>query len=316
MSISDILMQRLNNIEIRYIAIFLLISSVVINIAFVLATTDKLLDFGSFIAAGKNVSAGINPYDDHSPLIFQTEYTELGIGGKLPNLNPPISILFFIPLSHVNPLIAVTTWRIISIGLYVLTIVFLWKFIATNKSHLMILWGFSLAGFWHTIQLGQIYTVLFLALALTFVFEKRGYYLAAGILAGFIVAIKPNFLIWIFLLAASRNWKITIPAIASYLALSAIPTIVFGPEIYLHWFSASSLDGRILGLPGNNSLSGLTTRMGFTEIGFYLGSLLVVTYGILIFKKEVCLKITWFTNLGSYLLCSAPLSVGLDIQFY
>jgi hypothetical protein len=191
----------------------------------------------------------------------------------------------------------------------VLAIIFLKKATAANKSYLIILWSISLAGFWHTIQLGQIYTILFLALTLTLLFEKRGSYLIAGILAGFIVALKPNFLIWILLLAANRKWKIAIPASISFVALSAIPAIIFGPEIYLQWINASSLDERILGLPGNNSLPGLTTRLGFTEIGFYLGGLLVVMYSILIFNKRGVLKDNEVYELGIILslLCS-PIS--------
>lgn len=299
----------------RYSIIFLLICIMVINVAFVLATVNELLDFGSFIAAGINAGAGKDPYDNDSPLVFHVAYEDLGIGGALPNLNPPISVLFFLPLGYVDPFLAATAWRILSAGLYGLAIGLLWKEIATTQNPLLLLWGFSLAGFWHTIQLGQIYAALFLAFTLALVFENRGKFLTAGILAGFVVAIKPNFLVWILLLAANRKWKIVAPALTSFIVFSAIPAVVFGPEIYHQWLNASSLDGGILGLPGNNSLPGLTTRLGSPETGLSLGILLVLVYGGLVSKKGNALTDNSVHELGIILslLCSPVSWTGYTI---
>jgi hypothetical protein len=285
MDFTDRLRNLPKSIAGRRLAAFLLVVAILINIAFVLATAGHLFDFGSFLASGQSARSGMDPYDAGSPLIFRTEYPAWGIGGSMVNLNPPLSVLVFTLLPDSHPLLFANLWRLASLGLYVLAVFLFGRAAPATPSRLQFIWALSMAGFWHTIQLGQIYVVPVCLLALSMLLEKKGRPILAGALAGGIVAIKPNLLIWILMLAAARRWKMSLAAVVSAAALSAIPALVYGPEIYLQWLRAGKLDGRILGMPGNSSLAGLTTRLGSLEIGLGLGLLLSLFYLIAIARR-------------------------------
>ena len=55
---------------------------------------NDLMDFGSFYASGLKLSQNDNPYDASSDYILEILFPKVGAGGKMVNLNPPISLLF------------------------------------------------------------------------------------------------------------------------------------------------------------------------------------------------------------------------------
>src|SRR6476660_1786824 len=138
----------------------LLFLTIILNIRAIQPSFHALLDFGSFIAAGQASILGKNPYAEDLPLVYSLESGKTGQSLPSPNLNPPVSIFFFRLLSGVDPLKAVTIWRILTTILFVTGVFLLARAYPKSGKPTRILWALSLAGFWNTILLGQIYVPL------------------------------------------------------------------------------------------------------------------------------------------------------------
>src|SRR5688500_1922826 len=54
-----------------------------------------LLDFGSFYASGLQIRNGENPYSPDSEYVWKFNFSRVGAGGKMINLNPPITAMIF-----------------------------------------------------------------------------------------------------------------------------------------------------------------------------------------------------------------------------
>jgi hypothetical protein len=81
-----------------------------------------LSDFGSFYASGIAASEGLDPYDVY-PL---TNYAwSSGFFDWNPNLNPPISVIFFEYITKFQPYLAFNYLWIMSFSLYVFICIFL-----------------------------------------------------------------------------------------------------------------------------------------------------------------------------------------------
>jgi len=266
--------------------------SLIVNIPFILISFGSPLDFGSFYAAGEFASQGENPYSTNSPLIFRVEFPGINHFGLAPNLNPPISIIIFEQIIFSSLQNAVITWRIVSIILYIaLAIVIQRSDLSNQKSPTGIqrlMWILALAGFWHCIQLGQIYIPMLAIVILAWTWLKQGRDILGGIAIGFLIAIKPNFIVWALILLAARNWKSFLAAGITSLGISVIPLFLYGPEIYIQWIEASAqFAPNLLIFPGNNSFQGLTARFGFPEIGAVLGVSLLIGILLFVFIKKI-----------------------------
>ncbi len=183
------------NITIRAIVIGLLLLVYGINFIFVINGLDTLQDFGSFVASGQLANEGKNPYSSDSPLVFIVDFSEIGMEGDAPNLNPPISVLLFQYIASLNPITAIKFWRITSILLFLASLFILHMTYPMTgfQAYMRFAWAISLAGFWHTIQLGQIYCLILFLAVLTYFFQKNNRFILAGICLGVLIAIKPNF---------------------------------------------------------------------------------------------------------------------------
>lgn len=259
------------------VAAVLLMSGVLLNILLVRNSilSRQLYDFGSFIASGKEALQGKDPYAVGDPLIFRVEFEKVGIGSWLPNANPPISVLAFEPLANLPPLEVLTFWRVASVISYLAAVILLLRNHREHATFFRILWSLGLAGFWHTIELGQIYAVLLLLISWAWILiEKRKFWYAA-ILAGLAIAIKPNLSIWALLLGVAGNRIFFLVAIATAGLISIIPAMVYGPQIYIQWLSAAN-EIQALAFPGNSSLTGLFVRFGLPQVGMIAGVLIVL----------------------------------------
>lgn len=232
---------------------------------------EHLMDFGSFIAAGREAAQGNNPYTADSPLVYRLESQISGRSVPSPNLNPPISLLLFAPLANLDPLLAANGWRLASAILYAAGILLLAAAYPRAVSLPRILWAVSLAGFWHTLAVGQIYVLLLIPSIAVWMLSERGYRIPAGIALGMIVALKPNFVLWLGLLAVSGNFIVALWAAATGLAISLLPLLRYGPVVYEQWFSALSGYPEIgLLIAGNSSFASLTARFGLAGAGVLL----------------------------------------------
>jgi hypothetical protein len=234
-----------------------------------------LYDFGSFVASGQAAAAGLNPYSGDYPLVFRPYNEEIGATLVSPNLNPPVSLLLFELLAQSNPITAFRIWYVVSLLLYVAVIVTLARAYPRYATPLRVAWALSLAGFWHTLELGQIYVPLLLAATLAIIAFQKGRPLLAGVLIGLIVAIKPNFAVWPALLLLASHWAAAGAAIGMVGILSLLPLLRYPPTIYLQWAEASgAFAGRSLMI--NTSLPGLGDRVGLPWLGLVLAGALLL----------------------------------------
>ncbi len=197
------------------------------------------------------------------------------------NLNPPISVLLFEYLSQFDPYRSLVVWQITSAFLYLGSVFLLISAYKQNSSATKFVWVFTLAGFWHTIVLGQVYAVLLLFCVLGWVYLRKGNYILAGIAIGLLIAIKPNFILWaVFLLISGYSLTFAI-SVLSGLIVSLIPLAFYGTKIYTQWLEASSLRLETLIMPGNNSLLGLSARFHSISLGIVISAILTIALVVL-----------------------------------
>ena len=268
------------------IACLFFIVAITINILPFLDGKNDLMDFGSFYASGLKIRNGENPYDPNSEYIFEINFSRVGAGGKMMNLNPPISVVLFRPLSWFDPHQSLIVWQVTSAILYAGIMLLLVTTYKQNVKPIIFLWAFTLAGFWHTLVLGQIYILLLLFTVLGWIFLQRGQYIPAGIAIGLVVAIKPNFIIWPIFLLFSGYYVTFFISILSSLIVSLIPVLFYGTKIYAQWLEASALHPETIIMPGNNSILGLTTRFGSISTGIVISVILVLLLLILSKRKS------------------------------
>ena len=229
----------------------------------------SLRDFTTFVQAGRAYDAGLNPYvlyQDFDPAAGIELGTPRETGS--PNLNPPISIYPFSLMADLDPFSVRNGLSVASALIYAAVCVVLLKAYPWQRRPLVMLWLLTVAGFWYTLLLGQIYIPLFaLGLAALLLIERGRNLLWAGILIGLVVAIKPNFAIWpLFMLLAGQR-KIALTSVAVVAAISGIPLLIEGPGIYSQWLEAARAYPRAAIAP-NASMFGVATRLGIQEAGY------------------------------------------------
>ena len=233
-----------------------------------------LWDFGSFVASGRAAGEGLNPYGIY-PLTLRVELP--GFESWNPNLNPPISALLFQAFDVADPYVTYQVWRWISVAVYAVAILLLVSRIGNRVEALVIaIWAFAMAGFWDTLFLGQIYLPLVLAGIAAWLMLERGASLWAGLLIGIVVAMKPNFLVWPVLLLLSGQHRSALAAFVTAGAISLIPLLIYGPDVYRQWFELVAADGSRALFLTNGSFAGLAARAGIPSFGLVLGFLLLL----------------------------------------
>src|SRR5829696_47727 len=121
--------------------------------------TADLRDFGSFIASAKAGTHGQNPYGVY-PLTFHVVLPGFDVWN--PNLNPPISVLFFRWFERLDPARAFRLWWSLSLLCYVAAVLLLARHYGSRVHWIVPLWAFAHAGLWDTLFLGQLYLPLVL----------------------------------------------------------------------------------------------------------------------------------------------------------
>ena len=242
----------------------------------------RLSDYGSFYAAGSLANLHLNPYQDH-PLVnhireFDRHGPETPLQGTnvdAVNLNPPIVVLPFKLLARLDPMTGRLVWSCISAIFLIASLLLIVRPSETGQSPARLLWILALPAIWQTFQLGQIYTVLFLAAALAWRFLRSQKFWAAGMAIGFVCAVKPNFFIWPLLLLLGRSRKAGLSAFATAAALTGASLLGQGPEVYRQWIEATrAYNG--FELAGNASLLATFSRAGLPGVG------IAVTVGMLL----------------------------------
>lgn len=294
---------------------FYLICSILFNAIFITFKIDQPQDFGSFIQAGLYAAVGENPYRSDGDLLFRVVIDAVGLDVVNPNLNPPISVNIFEWIAQLGSAQMLSmACRLLSIVLYLVGILFLEKNYQTQKGKIRLVWALSLAGFWHTIELGQIYIPLVLLLCFAWVYMTQKKVVIAGILLGLLLAIKPNFFLLVLIILTGGYFRLAITSIITFAAVSILPLFRYGPEIYSQWLIASAAyDG--YALPNNDSFVGLMVRFQHPEWGTWLSIALMTFLLILAWRKRIDPQLLWGFGVTASLLCS-PIAWGGYTLFF
>lgn len=280
----------------------------IINAWFVCNSLDALYDFGSFIAAGELSKSGENPYSDQSPLIFSVYFPTINHEGIAPNLNPPISVLAFEFITDIPSEKSIAIWRIVSSFLFMIAIFLLQRFSnpPLNPGNIWrIFWAFGMAGIWHTIQLGQIYALMFILAVAAWILLKRNEPILGGIAIGMLISIKPNFIFWAIALMAVRNWAAFWASVFTAAGISAIPLLYRGSDLYLQWLEASArYTPDLLIFPANNSIPGLAARFNLPQAGYIAGMVLAALILIHIVNQKPSIEMSNALGILTSLLIS------------
>ncbi len=259
-----------------------LVLSAAISIAWSVREPDPH-DFGSFMASGRAAAEGLDPYGVY-PGTFHLSFPRLGLELDAPNLNPPIMLLVFQPLSRFNPVTMARVAYGVSLAFYLAALALLTAAQRERVSWLRVLWALSLAGLWHMLEAGQVYAPLVLAAAGAWLLLERGKAAAAGVLIGLVVAVKPNFAVWPVLLLLSGQMAAAGAALAVAAAVSLAPVFVYGPGVYAQWLAASRSFAGIL-LP-NGSLPSLGARFGLEGLGIAAAALLLAAMALWAWRRR------------------------------
>lgn len=276
-------------------------------------STGGYKDFGSFYASGIAIAEGGNPYDADFPLVNVVRIPGLDIEVKNPNLNPPITLLVFDVIANLEINFAYRLWQIITILLYILAVGLLILIFQRNHSLIFFAWIFCLAGFWHTVELGQIYTLLLLLSVISWGLLLAKKYYLAGLFIGIIIAVKPNFVIWPLLMIFAGGWSVALTSILSAGLLSIIPLLHYGAGIYSQWLNATMNYSGLM-MPSNNSIIGLFARLGLTEIGYIISIFLLIFLVFLIRIKKISVWKTSELGVIATLLASPITWTGYTIM--
>jgi hypothetical protein len=217
-----------------------------------------------------------------------------------PNLNPPVSALLFRVFDVADPQASLRVWWTISVGCYLAALVLLVGRCGARRAVLIALPALALAGFWDTLFLGQIYLPLVLAAVAAWLLLERGQGAAAGVLIGLVVAMKPNFLVWPVLLLLSRHYRPALVAFGVAAAISAVPLLAMGPEVYRQWFELIASDRERAAFLTNASLTGLAARAGMSVVGLVLSAALLVALAAwALVRRPAALRASAFGLLAS-----------------
>ena len=194
-----------------------------------------LNDFGAFLGVGRALHQGMPPY-----LVLPTTPTVTVNGSVVPwpNANPPALLPALFLAAELPPLPAFRDWFFICILIYGIFVAGLLHRYPTWRSPIVVAILAAFLPFWSNEQRGQIYLPLAIlcAVACSSLNSKR--YGRAGILIGILVALKPNFALWLGLLVVAGYATVAVWASLVALALCAFPILLYGPAIYVQWFEA------------------------------------------------------------------------------
>ncbi|MEJ2707587.1 MAG: glycosyltransferase family 87 protein [Anaerolineales bacterium] len=283
-----------------------------INGGWAFRNNRELRDFGSFVAAGQAAAKGQNPYQENSSLVYSVFFPNTGKSVLSPNLNPPVSVLFFQPLAALDPVKVLLIWRLLSLFGFGLAILLLWRPAGRTTLALQVVWSFSLAGLWSVLELGQIYVFLLLIVVGAWRLLRGGWQVPAGILIGLLFAIKPNFAVWAVALFLSGYYPVALSAFVSAGLISLIPLLIYGPIIYQEWFRAiTSFNG--LSNASNASLMGFFERVGVAWLGPVVVVILLLVFAVWVWRARPAIMKTSAIALLVSLLAAPIAWVGYTL---
>jgi hypothetical protein len=262
---------------------------------------DEPRDFGSFYASGQAAAKGLNPYDVY-PLSYHVK--SKFFDEKNPNLNPPITVLLFemISIFEIHTLFKI--WWYLSVLIYLLCLWLLIRRYHGDITWWQLLLAFALPGVWDTFYLGQIYMPLLLAVVTAWLFLEHNHYILAGLAVAVVVSIKPNFLVWPWLLFLSGYRRTSLTAVGVFALICMIPIVIYGFEIYEQWFHlVINNDPKRISFPTNISIYALAFRSEIPKAALPLSLIILIIISVLVLKiKPSLIETTTLSILISLLI--------------
>ena len=243
-----------------------------------------LNDLSSFKASGQAAIEGLNPYG-----VYAGTFRIPGTGIVHPNLNPPTSLFLFAPLTLLDSrlLFWLVWWGGLMAYMAILGLA-LWRQPDRNALLPMVAWALALPAFWDGLRLGQIYLLLLVLVAGAWHMLEQRRDIAAGVMIGVFVALKPNFLFWPVLLFLTGHKRVAIWTGLCFLAASLLPLVAFGPAIYGQWLDVimSEAGNRKVAFP-NASLLAIGYRAGSPLLAMSLAAITLFWTATLIRRNRI-----------------------------
>lgn len=281
---------KMHKINYHYwqLALFLILLGTYSLLLYLILTNQYRVDFSSFYSAAQTLHAGENPYR-----VLSTTY--LPTVKKLSaNLNPPMMLWLFSPLSQLNYHMALAVWSIFSfiLGLIGAGIAFKHAFpphfLKKNWFNLYLLYLAFFATISNT-AIAQLGAILLFFIMIGYHFYTKNHNYLAGIMWGIIIAIKLFPALLFFYVLSQKRYKTLVIMFSTLILMWLIPLLIYGPTIYNQYFSMMT---RVLwyGDSWNASVYGFIFRL-FVDTHNKTASLLLVKtlYGILFF-----LSLLWY----------------------
>lgn len=197
---------------------------------------------------------------------------------KLPNLNPPLLSILLLPFAWLD---ALTGYRIFAALTLLLALGSLLVVVRELRLRpavrvAVVLAALASSPLQGTLVLGQIYPILLAGLVAGWVAERRGHPVAAAVLYGIVVALKPSLAPILLLAAAQRRWLPFRAGIASAAFATLVGVFAAGPSSALEWLDIAVGTGSP-DVSDNASLPGLAVRFGLpSSVGVALGVVALV----------------------------------------
>ncbi|BBG04225.1 MULTISPECIES: glycosyltransferase family 87 protein [Pseudonocardia] len=199
-------------------------------------------------------------------------------GARLHNLNPPLLTVLLAPLGALDALTGYRVLTACSVLLVAGAVLAVCRELALGRTWTLLGLGAVLASspLHGTLLLGQIYPLLLAGLVAGWIAERRGHPVAAAVLYGVTVAVKPSLAPLLLLAAAQRRWRPFVVGVGSAAVATLAGVAVAGWPTAWQWL-AMALAEPVGPTLDNASLPGLALRWGLpTVVGTVLGAVLLL----------------------------------------
>lgn len=183
-----------------------------------------------------------------------------------PNLNPPIFQYIASPLSKVSYKTGWWIWSLISLALTAASVSILLAFSpAPQRDKPLVFLSLLAASFFYfpsfsNFSLGQVGSLCFFLLTLSWALSKRGFPISSGLTLGILIGLKPFFFVLILLLALANDRRTALFATLGFVCSWAAGWVIYGTDIYQQYFAIAS-DVTWNGARWNGSWAGVIERL-------------------------------------------------------
>lgn len=263
-----------------YIAfVIALLVNIVANAVWVASAFDGLKDLDSFLHSGAAYTRGLDPYDYYAWLRPEP------ISPEALNLNPPISVYLFEPLSAMDRGLVGTGFFVGSVAMVGAAVGLLMRAYPEKRTWLVVLIVAGMAGIWHMLWYLQIYAPLLLAMTGAWLLMRRGDWVLAGILIGLMIAVKPNYAVLALVLVAAGHYRPAVTSVVTASLISLVPLLIDGPGIYWQWLHMT------IGFEGyewasNASLISVGERLNIAPLGQIAGASLTLAVLFFVWRRR------------------------------